>query len=277
MLDPAGILTIPGTASLQFAATAGSNYAVSQWYLDGAAVQGGGSTLTSSNIVTEHTAVSFAASNDLAVTLADLPSIPGPTLTSGTNVYEINIQNRGLNPLSSIIMTDQLPGTAGFISATTSQGIINNSGPIVSAEIGSLAPGASAIVDITFTPLAAGSITDTVSVACAQFEPDLSNNTATDVATVIDPVTITNQPASQTVRVGRRAVFTVGVSGTPPFSYQWLFNSNSIAGATDPTLVLSNVSAAQAGAYSVAVSQTVGGAEGSVQAKSDVAVLTVSP
>ena len=277
-LNPAGILTIPGTASLQFAATAGGNYAVSQWYLDGAIVQSGGSTLTLSNITTEHTlAAVFAASNDLAVTLADLPNIPGPTLTSGTNVYEINIQNRGLNPLSSIIMTDQLPGTAGFISATTSQGIINNSGPIISAEIGSLAPGASAVVDITFTPLAAGSITDMVSVACAQFEPDLSNNTATDVTTVIDPVTIATQPASQTVPVGGRAVFRVGVSGTPPFAYQWLFNSNTIAGATSPTLVLSNVNATQAGAYSVAVSQTVGGARGSVQAMSDIAVLTVGP
>jgi hypothetical protein len=165
----------------------------------------------------------------------------------------------------------------GLISATSSQGIIGNSGPVVSAEIGSLAPGASAVVNITFTPLAAGALTDMVSVACAQFEPDLSNNAATDVTTVIDPVTITNQPASQTVPVGGRAVFTVGVSGTPPFSYQWLFNSNSVAGATGPTLTVSNVSAAQAGSYSVAVSQTVGGGEGSVQAKSAVAVLTVGP
>src|SRR5262249_50489806 len=192
------------------------------------------------------------------------------------NVYEINIQNRGLNPLTSVIMTDQLPGMVGFISATTSQGIIS-SGPNITAEIGTLDPGASAVVDITFTPLAAGPITNTVSVACVQFEPDLSNNTATDITTAIDPVTITNQPASQTVPVGGRAVFAVRVSGTPPFSYQWLFNGNSIPGATDPTLVLSNVSAAQAGDYSVAVSQTVGGATGSVQAKSIIAVLTVGP
>jgi uncharacterized repeat protein (TIGR01451 family) len=277
LLDPSGILTLPGTANLQVVATAVSDYRVAQWYLDGATVQSGGSTLTLSNIITEHTlAVSFAPSNDLAVTLADLPSIPGPTLTFGTNVYQINIQNRGLNPLTSVIMQDPLPGTVGFISATTSQGIIN-SGPNITAEIGTLDPGASAVVEITFTPLAAGPITNTVNVACVQFEPDLSNNTATDMTTALDPVTITNQPASQTVPAGGRAVFTVGVSGTPPFTYQWLFNGNSIPGATDPTLVLSSVSPAQSGPYSVAVSQTVGGATGSVQARSDAAVLTVGP
>ena len=41
--------------------------------------------------------------------------------------------------------------------------------------------------------------------------------------------TITNQPASQTVWLGSNATFTVGVSGTGPFYYQWLFNSNSIS------------------------------------------------
>ena len=274
-LSPSGVLPVPGMAILPFTATASNNFAVSHWYVDGADAQSGGSTLTLSNITTEHTlVVTFAASNDLAVTLSDIPLVP-PTIPFGTNDYQINIQNEGLNLLTGITMTNPLPGTVAFISASSSQGTVNNSGGVVSANIGTLSPGASATVDITFIPLAQGSITDVVSVACGQFEPDLANNTATDVTTVIDPVVITNQPAPQTVPVGGTAFFSVGVSGTPPFIYQWFFNSNSIDGATASSLTLTNVSATQAGFYSVSVFQTLGGPEGPVEADSDVAALTV--
>jgi sugar lactone lactonase YvrE len=37
--------------------------------------------------------------------------------------------------------------------------------------------------------------------------------------------TITNQPASQAIWAGGNVTFTVGVSGTGPFTYQWLFNT----------------------------------------------------
>lgn len=43
------------------------------------------------------------------------------------------------------------------------------------------------------------------------------------------PPTVTNQPLNQAVWIGSNVTFTVGVSGTGPFYYQWLFNSNSIS------------------------------------------------
>src|SRR5262249_34999736 len=71
------------------------------------------------------------------------------------------------------------------------------------------------------------------------------------------------------VIVSRDVTFTVAVSGTPPFSYQWLFNGLNINGATNSSLVLTSVQASQAGAYSV----TVGNAAG--QGTSAEATLTV--
>ena len=50
--------------------------------------------------------------------------------------------------------------------------------------------------------------------------------------TVIVPPTITNLPQSLTVTQGLNATFTVGASGTAPFTYQWTFNSGNISGAT---------------------------------------------
>lgn len=275
-LEPLGVSSVPAMGNLLFTANANNEYAVSQWYLDGSPVQLGGSTLALSNILSEHTVLAtFVASNDLAVGIEDIP-FNAPTETSGTNYYHITIVNAGLNPLTNITMTNQLPGTIAFISDSATQGTIAKTGAIVTADIGSLAPAAYATVDITFTTPVPGTITDTVNVACSQMEPDLSNNTATDVTTVIDPVTITNQPAPQTVSPGGTAAFVVSVSGTPPFAYQWFFNgSNYIAGATNSILTLTNVSASQAGFYSVAVFQLLGGPEAGLEADSDEAALTV--
>jgi hypothetical protein len=151
---------------------------------------------------------------------------------------------------------------------------VNQSGGVVTASLGSLSPGASATVTINFQTSTAGSITDTVSVACSQSEPNLANNTATDVTFVYDPVIITNQPAPQTVQVGGNALFSVGVSGTPPFSYQWFFNGVLMDNATNPTLSLTGVTAAQAGSYSVSVYQ-MPAPEDIMEADSDAAILTI--
>jgi hypothetical protein len=69
---------------------------------------------------------------------------------------------------------------------------------------------------------------------------------------------LTSQPASQTVLAGATATFTVTATGTPPLSYQWGFNGTNIAGATGTSLTLSNVQPAQAGTYSVQVTNAYG-------------------
>jgi hypothetical protein len=58
------------------------------------------------------------------------------------------------------------------------------------------------------------------------------------------PPTITTQPAGQTVNAGSNVLLTVTASGDPTLSYQWNFNGAPIGGATNPTLYLSNVTAA---------------------------------
>ena len=70
-------------------------------------------------------------------------------------------------------------------------------------------------------------------------------------------------PVDQTVTVGSNVTFTVGLAGTPPFSYQWLFNGTDIVGETNASLVLTNVRFAQAGSYSVVVTNAAGSATSS--------------
>jgi len=65
-------------------------------------------------------------------------------------------------------------------------------------------------------------------------------------------------PVGQTIRAGQSASFTVSVTGTAPFTFQWLFNGVAIYGATNATLTMSNVQPGSAGRYSVRVSNAVG-------------------
>lgn len=76
--------------------------------------------------------------------------------------------------------------------------------------------------------------------------------------TVLDPPVIVVQPASQSVLTGGTATFTVVASGRPTLLYQWRKNGVAITGATNATLTLANVSAADVALYSVVVSNADG-------------------
>ena len=69
---------------------------------------------------------------------------------------------------------------------------------------------------------------------------------------------ITSQPANQTVVVGGTARFNVTATGAIPLAYQWYFGTNVLLAQTNSTLVITNVQLAQAGNYSVTVSNYVG-------------------
>src|SRR5688572_11661979 len=69
---------------------------------------------------------------------------------------------------------------------------------------------------------------------------------------------ITNQPQSISVSEGSQASFSVTATGTQPISYQWRKNGVNISGATSATYTISSVVPADAGNYSVVVSNSAG-------------------
>jgi endonuclease/exonuclease/phosphatase family metal-dependent hydrolase len=83
------------------------------------------------------------------------------------------------------------------------------------------------------------------------------------------PVILT-QPQDQNVVEGASALFTVGASGDTPLTYQWQFNGGPLAGATNASLSLANVTPSNAGIYQVIASNPLG------MAASDGATLSVA-
>jgi sugar lactone lactonase YvrE len=82
--------------------------------------------------------------------------------------------------------------------------------------------------------------------------------------TVILPPMITNPPQSLTVNQGADAPFSVAVSGTAPFAYQWFFNGGAVSAATDSGYTVTSAQPTNAGSYSVVVSNILGNATSSV-------------
>jgi len=81
---------------------------------------------------------------------------------------------------------------------------------------------------------------------------------------------ITTQPTNEVVVAGGTASFAVTATGTAPLSYQWLFNGTNLFNATNATLTLAGVQTANAGNYSVVITNLYG------SISSAAAALTVS-
>ncbi len=69
---------------------------------------------------------------------------------------------------------------------------------------------------------------------------------------------VSSPPGSQVVKSGGDLTLSAGASGSAPLSYQWFFQGEAVVGATNATLSQSGVTAAQAGAYVVVVTNHIG-------------------
>jgi secreted PhoX family phosphatase len=97
-----------------------------------------------------------------------------------------------------------------------------------------------------------------------------SDNSAIRKGQFVGPPVITLQPQGQTVIPGSNVMLSVTAGSILGPTYQWYFNGTALGGATDSSLSLNSVLAANAGAYTVVVTNALG------SVTSNQATLTVS-
>ena len=238
------LVNLPAAASgqtIQLRWRCGSDSSVSGtgWYVD---------TISISSI----SSTCCTLSTDLGVSLAGSPD---PVLAGENLTYTLTVFNLGPQTASSVTLTDILPASVTFVSA--SPGCILGGGNVV-CSVGTLSSGGSTNFSVVVMPTAGGLITNILMVASLTGDPNATNNTAASVTMVNTAPAITAQPASQAANAGTNVTFQVAVGGTVPLSYQWLFNGTNLAGAVNAVLTLTNVQLSEAGTYTVLVTNAYG-------------------
>jgi len=161
-------------------------------------ISGGGGGAGSSFWVTGATATSM--SEDATgtpevhitpvITAPDLSlsdSAPATAVSGQPYAYTLQATNTGGSAATGVAVTDTLPASIHFTSATTSQGSCTrpsaSKGGTVNCAVGSLAAGASVTITITVTATKPGTVSDNAKVTASNVTPD-GDDTASASTTV---------------------------------------------------------------------------------------------
>jgi uncharacterized repeat protein (TIGR01451 family) len=125
------------------------------------------------------------AAADLSITKDDAPD---PVVVGDDLTYTITVTNNGPSPATDVTVTDTLPGSVTFVSATPSQGTPCTGTSTVSCNLGTLTNGSNATVMIVVTPNTEGLISNTASVAGNETDPVSGNDTSPPQETTVNPV-----------------------------------------------------------------------------------------
>ena len=111
---------------------------------------------------------------------------PDPVPLGEDLTYTLSITNDGPSDATSVTVTDTLPASVEFVSATPSQGSCLQLGGTVTCDLGTLAEQATAAVAIKVVPTATGTITNQASVESPLGDDDPSDNADTE-QTLVGP------------------------------------------------------------------------------------------
>jgi len=154
---------------------------------------------------------------NLSLTKSDAPD---PIVAGQTLTYTLTARNAGPSQATNVTVTDTLPASVSFQSATSSQGAActRPSVTVVRCNLGGVASGGQATVTIKVKPQSAGTITNSASVAAVQTDPNTANNSA-QATTTVNPgadLALTKTDSPDPAHVGQELTYTLTVKNNGP-------------------------------------------------------------
>ncbi len=160
---------------------------------------------------------------DLVVTKTDSPD---PVVENTNVTYTVVVTNGGPGAASGVTLVDTLDPLVTYVSATPTQGTCAENTGTVTCSLGALADNASATVTIVVTApafSAAQQLTNTASVSATEPDPVSSNNSSTELTTVVEAgaptadlaVTKTDSP-DPVLLDGSTVTYTITVTNNGP-------------------------------------------------------------
>jgi uncharacterized repeat protein (TIGR01451 family) len=129
---------------------------------------------------------------------ASMIHAPDPVFSGNYLSYLITITNLGPDVASNVVLSDTLPASVAYSSATSSQGTVVANGGVVTCNFGSLGVGATVTATIRVIAGTAGTIINTATVTTASTDLYLADSTTANMANVLIPpvalLAATNSP-----------------------------------------------------------------------------------
>ena len=108
---------------------------------------------------------------------------PDPVAAYAALTYTLTVSDAGPSAATNVVVTDTLPASVGFVSATPSQGSCSGTAT-VSCDLGTMNAASIATVTIVVTPTAPGTLDNTATVSATEPDPSPANNSAATTTTV---------------------------------------------------------------------------------------------
>jgi beta-galactosidase len=250
-------VTVGQPATLTVTATGGTASLTFQWYKNGTAITGA----TNASYTTPATT---SADNNSSYYVIVTDSLGHATSSSATLTVDA---------AASVVITTQPQSQTGYVGQTLQLSVVATGSPTLSYQWqrnGTAIVGATSS-SFTTAVLTAANSGDSYAVVVSN---PVNSVTSSAAALTVNPAVapgITQQPVSLSVLANDPAAFTVGVSGSSPFTYQWQLNGVNLLGANAATFSIFQVQSTNVGNYTVVVSNAAG------SVTSTVATLTIAP
>ena len=191
----------------------------------------------------------------------------GVTLSAVTNAvifgdqfgYSLTISNDSTTAATGVVVSDILPPGFQYLYSQQSQGTFSALSNSVAFDVGVLAPGATATMQVFVQPQVPGLFTNLAMVSADQV--NLQSNSVAELAVDVylpSPPLITAQPQGQLLNLGSLLNLVVGILPSPGTRFQWRLNGENIAGATNSSYSVLSLLAKNAGSYTAVVYNQLG-------------------
>jgi alpha-tubulin suppressor-like RCC1 family protein len=243
-------------SNVTFAVTATGDATLGyQWYFNGAPLADGGrvfgSTTTNLNIANVQT--NDGGSYQLVVT-----NNSGSVTSAVASLTVLVPAFIAVQPTNQTVILNSNVTFSAAAGGTAPLGYLWYSNGVPLANAGRFSGATSPALTVT------GALTN--DAAAYRVVVTNSYGTATSAVatlTVLAPVQITGQPASQAALLGSNVTFRVTVTGSDPLAYRWSFkgapmsDDNRLSGSATSTLTVSSVQSSDAGGYAVVISNSI--------------------
>src|SRR5713101_3991243 len=152
---------------------------------------------------------------------------PNPVAINDTLTYTLAVTNNSGRLLNNVMVTNLLPASAVFLSATNSSGSFSNSAGVVTFQIDSFTDFSFAVLTLNVRVTAAGLITNAVSVAAPNAITEMTN-LVIQVFSARADLGVTVTPTNSTVIVDDWVTYTLTATNLGPDAASNVALSNAL-------------------------------------------------